>query len=247
MPGDGGHGAQRDDVVDQRGAPEEPRHRRHRRLRPHLAALAFQALEQRRLLAADVRPGANEELDGEALQQAHRAGGGDGSLEGLGGERIFRAQVHDAGVRPRRPGGDEHPLDQAEWVALHDEPVGEGAGVALVGVHHDVLLRRWRLPHGAPLDVGGEAGAAAPAQAARLDVGQERGGGALEQRTERRGVVVERVAPAAALEDEPVLAGQAGQRIHRAQARGLQAIDARERAVGDAVDLGHGLGPSEAA
>jgi hypothetical protein len=40
---------------------------------------------------------------------------------------------------PTATAGDRHALDQAERVALHQHPVGERAGIALIGVAHDIF------------------------------------------------------------------------------------------------------------
>ena len=63
-------GRDRLDVVDQRRRRVEPGHRRERRLRARLAALALQRLEQRRLLAADVGARAAVEDDRDVAEQA---------------------------------------------------------------------------------------------------------------------------------------------------------------------------------
>ena len=52
------------------GLPKS-RFRRERRLRPRLAALAFNGVEERRLLAADVRATTAPDLDVEALARSH--------------------------------------------------------------------------------------------------------------------------------------------------------------------------------
>src|SRR5690606_22160786 len=55
---DGGHDSDRFNVVDRRRRPVEAHVGRERRLEPRHPLLAFQAFEQSRLLAADVRAGA---------------------------------------------------------------------------------------------------------------------------------------------------------------------------------------------
>ena len=60
---DGRYRREREHVVDQRRLAEQPADCRHRRLEPDETALAFEALEQRRLFAADVRAGAHPQLD----------------------------------------------------------------------------------------------------------------------------------------------------------------------------------------
>lgn len=79
--------------------------------------------------------------------------------------RILAAHVDVALGRARRHARDDHAFDQHERIALHDEAVGEGAGVAFIRIADDVLLVRIRAAHGFPFDAGGECRAAASAQA----------------------------------------------------------------------------------
>ena len=58
--------AKRDHVVDHGRAAEQPLDRRQRRFEADLAAPAFQRLQQRGLLAADVGAGADAQLQVEA-------------------------------------------------------------------------------------------------------------------------------------------------------------------------------------
>ena len=64
------HGREGHDVVDERRLAEEALERRDRRLGPHDAALALQALQQRGLLAADIGAGAEPDLQVEGLARA---------------------------------------------------------------------------------------------------------------------------------------------------------------------------------
>ena len=57
------------------------------------------------------------------------------------GVRVFGADVDHSRGRADREAGDRHAFDQHVRVALHRHAVGEGAGVAFVGVADDVLLR----------------------------------------------------------------------------------------------------------
>ena len=81
--------------------------------------------------------------------------------------RIFGADVDVALAGADRDTGDRHPFDQDERIAFDQHAIREGAGVAFVGIADNVFLWRRRLRHRAPLDTGREAGAAAPAQARR--------------------------------------------------------------------------------
>ena len=68
-PQDVGHHRDRFDIVDRGGTAVEPDIGRERRLKPRLALLAFQAFQQRRLLAADIGAGAvmHDDIEGEAV------------------------------------------------------------------------------------------------------------------------------------------------------------------------------------
>ncbi len=90
----------------------------------------------------------------------------DGALQALGGDGILTAHVEVALVRADGVAGDRHTFQQAMGVGLHHRAVHVGAGVALVAVGDDVFLVAFRLAHQVPLNAGGVAGAAAPAQAA---------------------------------------------------------------------------------
>ena len=87
--------------------------------------------------------------------------------------RIFRADVDVALGGADGDAGDRHAFDHDEGIALHDHAVGEGAAVAFVGVADDVFAVGAGLRHRLPLDAGREAGAAAPAQSGRGDVGED--------------------------------------------------------------------------
>ena len=82
--------------------------RRQRRLGAHLAALAFEAFQQRGLLAADIGAGADAHFEIEAVRRAADAraeiagalGGRDRRVHGLDRVRIFRADIDVALVAP---------------------------------------------------------------------------------------------------------------------------------------------------
>ncbi len=148
------HRGERDHVVDDRRLAEQALMRRQRRLGAHDAALAFQGVQQRRFLAADIGARADADLHVEGVAGAeHRrpehavlAGDRHRLFHGGDGAGIFRADVDIALGRAGRDAGNRHALDQHEGIALHDHAVGEGAAVALVGVADDVFLRTRRLP-----------------------------------------------------------------------------------------------------
>jgi hypothetical protein len=64
------HARQGDDIVDDGRPPEGAFMRRQRRLGADLAALAFQAVQQRGFLAADIGAGADPDLDVENVGRA---------------------------------------------------------------------------------------------------------------------------------------------------------------------------------
>ncbi len=93
----------------------------------------------------------------------------------LGFVVVFAAYVDVAGVRAHGEGGDQGALDQLLRIVAHDVPVLAGAGLALVGVDDEVARPPVRLlGHEAPLHARREPGAAAAAQAAGLDLLDDR-------------------------------------------------------------------------
>ena len=94
-----------------------------------------------------------------AAEQAGGAGALDRAREDVERVRIFGANVDVALGRPDREGGDRHPLDDEERIALHQHPVGEGPAVAFVGVADDIFLIRRGVTDRAPFDAGWKAGA----------------------------------------------------------------------------------------
>ena len=136
------------------GLPNRPLMRRQRRLGAHDAALAFEAFEQRGLLAADIGAGADAHLEVEGVCRAARRAAPSSrprarssiaaSIAAIG-MRIFGADVDEALGRADGEAGDGHAFDQDEGIAFHDHAVGEGAAVALVGIADDVFLRRRRV------------------------------------------------------------------------------------------------------
>src|SRR5262249_33569352 len=128
------------------------------RLVARLAAEALDRVEERGLLAADVRSRAAAHLDVErdslpedvVSEEARGTRGGDGIPDPRLGEGILAADVEVAGRAAGREGGDRHRLDHREGVLLHEDAVLEGAGLGLVGVADEVVgegrLLRHRLP-----------------------------------------------------------------------------------------------------
>ena len=81
---------------------------------------------------------------------------------------VLATQVDERQVGADRIAGDSDAFDQLVRQLLHDVAIFEGARLALIGIA-DQVVRPDVLGDEAPLDAGGEAGAAAPAQARALD------------------------------------------------------------------------------
>ncbi len=154
------------------------------------AALAFERLDERRLLAAHVGASAQVERHVEveaALAQdrrAEEAGGaaaGDRLRERCREVRVLAAQVEEAPRRADRVRADRHALEYEVGVAREQHAVLERAGLAFVGVADDVARRARRRAARLPLEPGGEPRTAAAAQVRALDR-VEGGGRALRQR-----------------------------------------------------------------
>ena len=165
------------DVVDGGRRAVEADVGRERRLQPRHALLALEALQQRRLLAADVGAGAvvDDEVEVPAVDvvladQLGRVGLGDGRLEPLALADELAAHVDVAGVRAHGEGGEQRALDQQVRIVPHDLAVLAGAGLGLVRVDHEIAGPGIALGHERPLEAGREAGAAAAAQARVLDL-----------------------------------------------------------------------------
>src|SRR5690606_16842211 len=133
------HGGEREHVVDYGRLAEQTLVRGQRRLRADFTAFAFEAVEQRGFLAADVspRPRADFHVKGEVRARHVRTEKAaaprrlDRIVHDGDRVRIFRADVDVALGRADGDAGDGHALDEHEGIALHDHAVGEGAAVAL--------------------------------------------------------------------------------------------------------------------
>ena len=166
------HVEERLDVVHDRRLAEEADLDRERRLVARLAAVALDRLEERRLLAADVRARADAQLDVEREARAHDVVAEQAVLARLRErvleprvrERVLRAHVDEAVLAAGRVRGDRHRLDERERVALHQDAVLERPRLRLVGVADEVVRLRRLLRDGLPLRAGRERGAAAAEQ-----------------------------------------------------------------------------------
>ena len=197
------------------------------RLVAGLAPIALDRLEDRGLLAADVRtrPLAHLDVERESLTE-HVVSEipapprfGQRSAEHMVRVRILTAQVDEPLVAIRCVGRDRHRLDQRERVSLHDHPVLERAGLGLVGVA-DQVMRACRLPcHRLPFHTCRERGAAPALKLRVLELTDDALGPELE-RAPQRGVTAVRT----------VLV----------EARGLGAADAAQQAQALVALLRHG-------
>jgi hypothetical protein len=159
------------------GEPVEPFHRRERRLRAWLAALALERLEQRCLLAADVRAGPSVQDDRDAaedvvarLQLLERT---DEHFVGAG---VLAADVHEHVRRLDCVRGDQAALDEPVRDGRHDLVVLEAARLGLVRVDDEVVRVRVlvRLRDERPLAAGREERAAPAAQLRGEDLVDQR-------------------------------------------------------------------------
>ena len=137
-----------------------------------LAAVAFDGGEESSLLAADERAGAEADFYIEfkaepqniLAEEAVFAGLFEGYLQTVYGHGIFGADVDIALMRAYGVAGYGHCLEHAVGIAFEHGSVHECAGIALIGVAHDVLYIALRGLGERPLAPRGEAGAAAAAE-----------------------------------------------------------------------------------
>ena len=168
--GDDGDGL---DIVDRGRCAIEPDIGGEWRFEPRHAFLAFEALEQRRLLAADIgaRPVMQIELEVPAVDivladQLGVIGLVDRRLQDLALADEFTANIDVGDMRPHGEGGQERAFDQELRIMAHDVAVLAGAGLRLIGVDHEIGRAPVGLGgHERPFEPGGEACAAASAQA----------------------------------------------------------------------------------
>ena len=150
------------------GRPNSPTCDGKGRLVARQPALALDALEHRRFLAADIGAGAAPQVDARVRRQARRLDRGDLAFEDRAALRVLVAQVDVDLGRLDHPGGDQHAFEEAVRVGFEKIAVLEGAGLALVGVDRHQPRRRL-LPHQAPFAPGRKPGAAEPAQPGMLE------------------------------------------------------------------------------
>jgi hypothetical protein len=190
---------QRLDVVDDRRLRVETFDRGERRLQPRHAALALERLEQRGLLAADVRAGAtvHDDLEVEARTEdvlaevALRLRLRDRRHQPVVAERELAAAVDEREVALDRVRRDHDALEQLVRVALDEHPVLERRRFAFVTVD-DEVAREAVLRQERPLLAGREVRTAAAAQARRGDRGLREARVTMAQHLLQRVVAVAR-------------------------------------------------------
>src|SRR3954454_20096699 len=166
------------DVVNEGRAAPKAFLRRVRRGGAERAAPALDRRDERGLLSANERAGAEADVDVEAETRAADRGAeqarafrlADGRFQVLDRERILGADVDEATLRADGECRDRHPFEDAVRVAFEDRAVHERSRVALVRVADDVFLLLGGLGDGRPFQPGRIAGAAASAQAAGDDL-----------------------------------------------------------------------------
>jgi hypothetical protein len=153
-------------------------------------ALPLERFDQRRFLAAHVRPRPHEHRDVEveaavpqqvAPQQVRATARQQRRLDGGLQVQVLGAQVDEALLRPDHVGADRHPVEHQVELRAQQGAVLERPRLALVGIaHHEARGPRGGLG-GGPLVAGREAGTAATAQARALEFGQHPIGAASER------------------------------------------------------------------
>ena len=217
-PQDVGHLRDGLDVVHGRRAAVEAHVRRERRLQPRLALLAFEAFEQRGLLAADVGAGAVMQIEVEVpavdvvlADQPRLVGLVDRRLQALALAHEFAADVDVARVRRHGGAGDQAALDEKMRIVPHDLAVLAGAGLGLVGIDDEIMRPvADLLGHERPLQPGREARAAAAALAGGLHLVDD---------------------PVAALLDDRLGAVPGAARARALEAPVVQAVEIEEDAI----------------
>ena len=258
------------DVVHHRRLTAVARVDREGRANARDAALAFERLEQRRFLAADVGAGPEVDVDVEgeiraAAQRRTEQAAAPAAFEILLQCRqqigVLAAQVQQPLFGTNRHAGDAHAVEHEIGMARQQDAILEGAGLPLVGVA-DHVARGRRMPAGRPtrrlpLDVGGKARATAAAQVGNLHFGEHRLGparyGCLQRFTGWRFGRQHRVAAPDVVGHHEVLARPLGERHLRPDqlaeavdalcrhARHCPAVDQQRRALVAHAGAGGGI------
>src|SRR5713226_5231445 len=199
VPHDPRHGRQGLDVVDRGRHAPGALHSRERRPRAWLRPLAFERLEQRRLLAADVgavpaiQAHVHRVIGAEWMlaEVALRMSLGDGVAQHLVRKVVLAADVDPRLVAADCEGGDHRAFDERVGRVFHQVAVLCAARLRLVGIDDDVLGTGMILGHERPLGGGGEVRAPAPPQARALDLVDDLRGGHLLEHLARGRVAAE--------------------------------------------------------
>ena len=165
------------------------------------------------------------------------------------GEGIFGAEINVALRGTHRIAGEDHALDEAVRVILHQVTVNVGAGVALVGVGDDVLDARRLRGDGAPLAAGREARAATAAEIGFFHRGEHRFRRAHQRLGQRRVTTLLPVGGqrAGTAGGDPAEHDADPRRHLHGRARLGLALGRRGEAFAEAIDAGivlHPLGPA---
>ena len=156
-------------VVDEGRTPEIPDLGRKRRTEPWHRATALHRLQHRRLLACDVRAGADHEPERAPFQEP----GGTKLLDRLYQPatrgRVLLAEVDEAIGRLRELHRNQHAFEEEMWPELHHVPILDRPGLALVRVDDDVT-GAWLAGDCLPLDPGREARSTVSGERRRLEL-----------------------------------------------------------------------------
>src|SRR5579871_2580546 len=130
------------DVIDDGRLTKQSHLRREWRFAAGLTSQTFNRVEQRRLLATDVGPGAAANLNVKIntapknilAQKPALAGGLDGVLQPLTGQRIFTAKINEAVLATDGAASDGHGFNERVRIAFHHDAVLKRVGFGFVGV-----------------------------------------------------------------------------------------------------------------
>jgi hypothetical protein len=243
VPDDPAEVRERLDVVDDRGALEEPLLRRIGRAGGDHAAQALERAQKRGLLAAHVRARPLDDVDVEGLAEDPRLARGRHRPAQRGHRaRVLRADVDETARRADGVTAQRDALEDGERILLHQILVDVRTRVAFVRVANDVRLaavlgvRRGE----APLARRREACAAAPSDLRRLDLGKHLVG---RHRCPRLGEPLERAVRARDLEPRRVDALREALEHDRGTVVNLEARNEHVLGLAKAASLARGGRP----
>src|SRR5713226_3910145 len=155
------------DVVDNCWFLPEADLTRERRLVARLGAVPFNGFDERAFFATDVPAGADKNFEivvEVAAENFLSEKSGAITAPNLFAEdfflkMIFVADIEDAALRSSDQAGDDHAFNEEMRQISHDETVFDGAGLAFIGVAHDILDGIGLLANKIPLHAGGKSGA----------------------------------------------------------------------------------------